>query len=283
MKLVTTSRKHCLFIASKRVFLRFLRQIRNGSIATHPCSAKLHASRVLNEIQAVQSIILPPLQFHLFALTLVAALTLNYTRDHAGAIEASTQRISRGTKDADTFLAAGRGEENLGHYTLALDDYDKAIRLNPKCIEMHITRGLLRSQLGDRKGAIQDFNEIIAIDPSNPFGFRNRGHERNLLGDYQRALADYNQALQLTRLQASLPSFLAERALIRLELGDKSGAADDANKSIKLRPRCNFIGYYARGLTRLKTGDTTAAKKDLQRIPETAPDFARAKQALDLL
>jgi tetratricopeptide (TPR) repeat protein len=91
----------------------------------------------------------------------------------------------------------------LGDRQGAIQDYNEAIRLNPKDAFAYTNRGNARADLGDRQGAIQDYNEAIRLNPQFAFAYTNRGSARSALGDKQGAIADYQKAADLARAQGN--------------------------------------------------------------------------------
>ena len=56
-----------------------------------------------------------------------------------------------------------------------LQDYSRAIKLNPKCSEYYRSRGYAKAVLMDYKSALPDYNRAVENDPSNAEAYYNRG------------------------------------------------------------------------------------------------------------
>ena len=50
----------------------------------------------------------------------------------------------------------------------AIEQYDKAIRIDPQYVSAHDTRGDAYRKLGQYERAIQDYDEAIRLDPPKP-------------------------------------------------------------------------------------------------------------------
>lgn len=50
----------------------------------------------------------------------------------------------------------------------ALQDYTKAIKLEPSDANFRCNRGILYQKIRNYKGAEEDFQQALVLDPSNP-------------------------------------------------------------------------------------------------------------------
>ncbi|NJO94508.1 MAG: tetratricopeptide repeat protein [Hydrococcus sp. RM1_1_31] len=56
---------------------------------------------------------------------------------------------------------------------------------------------MIRSETRDPKGAIEDFTKAIELQPDYVAAYNYRGYARSQIQDFQGAIADYNQAIAL--------------------------------------------------------------------------------------
>jgi len=65
----------------------------------------------------------------------------------------------------------GRGEVKfrLQDFNSVIEDFSKAIELNPAIASTYFTRAIAESVLGDHNGAITDFKKSIELNPINEF------------------------------------------------------------------------------------------------------------------
>ena len=61
----------------------------------------------------------------------------------------------------------------------------------------YFSSGLAKADLGDKKEAIEDYTKAIEIDPKNASAYHNRGLAKVDLGDEKGALEDYVKAIEL--------------------------------------------------------------------------------------
>ena len=64
---------------------------------------------------------------------------------------------------------------------------------NAKYYEM---TGCEKGNAGNHKGAIDDFTKAIEIDPNNEYALSNRGFAKLRLGDKESSLEDYSKAIE---------------------------------------------------------------------------------------
>ena len=66
-----------------------------------------------------------------------------------------------------------------------------------KTAEDYLESGNTKYNQQDYKGAIQDYNKAIELNPSDAEAYNNRGNAKDILKDYRGAIQDYNKAIEL--------------------------------------------------------------------------------------
>ena len=66
---------------------------------------------------------------------------------------------------AYVYLAIGNTKAELGNLHESIEDYNKAIELNPKLENAYYGRGYAKHDLGNYQGAIEDYNKVIELKP----------------------------------------------------------------------------------------------------------------------
>ncbi|MBV8885544.1 MAG: tetratricopeptide repeat protein [Chroococcidiopsidaceae cyanobacterium CP_BM_RX_35] len=119
-------------------------------------------------------------------------------------------------------------------------------------------------KLGDYEGAIENFTKALRLNPNDAAAYVNRGNayygiaqnSGNPDKEYRGAIADFNQALRLNPKNAEA---YFKRGLIRYEIAQYSqdsdrnykGAIEDFNQTLRLNPK-NAEAYVNRGNVRYK-------------------------------
>jgi tetratricopeptide (TPR) repeat protein len=172
---------------------------------------------------------------------------------------------------ADDYFFTANQKYDVGNYTGALADYDRAIQLNPQYAEAYNNRGNLRYiQLQNFKGALADYNKAITLRPSSTLAYVNRGNlKAEKFKDIKGAIADYDKSLAIDDddyLVYNNRGYLKDA-----KLNDLSGAMADYNRSISLNPR-SVLAYNNRGnLQYHKLSNITAALTDYNQAIEVNP------------
>ncbi|MBL7857617.1 MAG: tetratricopeptide repeat protein [Cyclobacteriaceae bacterium] len=159
----------------------------------------------------------------------------------------------------------GLCDAKLQHQDQAILHYDSAIRLEPNEADYYVNRGLSKEQRNDLAGAVQDYEKALALQPNHPlaqhnlalltaqqgngkaaeaklteiiendstmlFAYIERGYQRFESGYYKGALEDYNYALKIDSLNAEV---WLSRGITKEKLKDFSGALYDYTKAIDL-------------------------------------------------
>lgn len=117
-----------------------------------------------------------------------------------------------------------------GEFGTALDDFNKALAINPNYREARYNRALVYKSLGKFENALSDLDVAIMIKPGAE-AYNNRGVVKKKLGDTGGATEDYRKALELSPGSAATYFNLA---LTLEENGDFDGAMLNAQKAADL-------------------------------------------------
>ena len=161
----------------------------------------------------------------------------------------------------------------------AVKDYDQALALDPRLVDVFLARGGAREAKLDFDGAIADYDQGAAIEPqradvllargraiaalkkatgpTDAESYFQRGWSRDSRGDDEGAVADYSKAVDL---DPNHRWALLRRAHLRRE-SDYDGAMSDFTRVISIHPGC-MDAWYWRGDLRRQRGDLDSAIAD---------------------
>ena len=172
-----------------------------------------------------------------------------------------------GAEQAKAWRDAGDAKRKLGRWAEAIEDYDRALQLDPRDARAYADRGLAKSELGRWAEAIQDLDRALQLDPRDAYACTNRGVSKARMGRYAEAIEDYDRALELDPRHVLA---YVNRGTSKAELGRRAEAIEDFDLALQLDPR-HALAYASRGLTKASLGQHSAALQDLDRALEHAP------------
>ncbi|RLD68805.1 MAG: hypothetical protein DRI95_01915 [Bacteroidetes bacterium] len=170
--------------------------------------------------------------------------------------------------NSSLYMARGLTKVNIQNYSAAIEDFNKAIKLNPKHADLYLYRAVAKSGLKDYESAINDCNYAIELNQFNARAFVRRGLIYYEQEQYKKAIKNYNLALKLDSKDAYT---YYVRALSKYKLDDIEGTLADYSKVIELN-KYNALAYYNRAMLFAQLGNTNKAITDLSMVSEINPD-----------
>ena len=79
------------------------------------------------------------------------------------------------SEDPNAYFNQGLANAEAGDFGLAIENYTKAIELDPDLAEAYNDRGLAKANLGDLEQALVDFDQAIELDPDYAEGLHQSG------------------------------------------------------------------------------------------------------------
>jgi tetratricopeptide (TPR) repeat protein len=194
-------------------------------------------------------------------------------RDFEGAIENFNRAIKLNPDYANAYNNRANVRHELGDFPGAIEDYTEAILLNPKCSDFHRNRGIISCELGDHRGAQADHSRAIQLNPNNDQAYNSRGFARLQMGDVPGALKDFTQAIELNPDYALAWNNRGD--VYFLELDDLQKALDDYTQSAWLNPH-NEKTFYNMGVIHFRLGEKKKACEDYTQAIQLEGKFAEA-------
>jgi tetratricopeptide (TPR) repeat protein len=185
--------------------------------------------------------------------------------DPAGAIEDYTKAISINPKDALFYQNRAIAYERLRKYKEAIADYSQAILISPNNPDLYFGRGYVYSLLYDTSNSRRDYQSGEAkMKPTTSSEYAARGWIRNYkLQEYSGAISDYTKAIELNPGNGEL---YARRASIYVEIKKDQLAIADYTKAILLSNEDDVRNnYFERGQIYYRLDDYQKAIADFNR------------------
>jgi len=187
----------------------------------------------------------------------------------------STDKPAERLQNPQTALEfAGRAQirQEQGDKSAAINDYTKAIHLDPNYGDAYYHRAVARDSQGDKQGALADYNEAIRLSPNKVIAYFNRGVALYNAGRYQAAVADFSQSLNFD--PSDISAYYA-RGVARRVLKDGRGMFEDFDAIVRLAPH-NAKAYFNRALARATLLDRQGTIADFTEAIHLDPKYIEA-------
>jgi tetratricopeptide (TPR) repeat protein len=144
-----------------------------------------------------------------------------------------------------------------------------------KDVDVLVGRAQAFSAKQDHRRALQDYDEAIRLEPKRAAIWNARCWTRAIVGEFQPALADCNEAI---KLEPKTATPLDSRGFVHLRMNRWNAAIDDYNAALRLNAKL-ASALYGRGLAKQKTGRAVSGRSDIAAAKAVQPaiveEFAR--------
>jgi tetratricopeptide (TPR) repeat protein len=188
------------------------------------------------------------------------------------ALDEFNRAIQLDPRSALAYEGRGNTHVNKGEFDRAIADYNTALKLDPKLALAYVNRGLAYVKKKDSAQAIADYTEAIRIDPNLALAYLNRGSALARKGDYDRAIPDFNTALRLDN-QLTLGWF--NRGLAHAKKGLYDLAIADYRQVLKLDPNNGPARVHLQEAEQARRQGGAAPAARPRPAAQTAPAAAR--------
>ncbi|MBI5914786.1 MAG: tetratricopeptide repeat protein [Bacteroidetes bacterium] len=193
---------------------------------------------------------------------------LSRNGQHERAIECFNIALNSAPTD-DLYVNRALAYISTGRGTMALHDFDEALKLNPENFEACLGKGITLSELGQNRLAISWFDHAISIRPDDASAYANRAVAQFQIGEKEAAMTDFRTAIWKNRQ----PDTYLLRARCYLLDGNLSDALADAKEALILDSE-NPEVYALVGEIELKKGDLAAAIESFGVAIDLRPDHS---------
>jgi len=152
----------------------------------------------------------------------------------------------------------------------ALENYSKAIELEPDNAAYFNSRGVSYHHLKEYEKAVADCTKAIELEPSNAVYYHNRGNNYNWLKEHEKAVADQTKAIELEPGNAK---HYYARGVSYSWLNDYEKAVADETKAIELAP-ADAAYYNSRGKSYDLLNEYEKAVADFTKAIDLEPNNA---------
>jgi len=154
----------------------------------------------------------------------------------------------------------------------AIDDFSKAITMNPKYTKAYYNRGIAYLEIGKPHQAIKDFNKTIELNAKYNQVYQKRGMAFTDIGNQDKALENFRKAVEMDPNDAKS---YKEMGIIFVELGQYDVAKENFSRSIQLNPE-DGDAFYNRAVLFINLQQYEQALSDFSKALKINPNDAEA-------
>ena len=147
-----------------------------------------------------------------------------------------------------------------GDFTGALEDLERAKRLDAKEVAVYCLKAEVYWTLGDVKSSLKEANYAVRLAPADPMPYATRANAHLVAGSFVAALADADKAIELAPDASSL---LNTRAFIHMEMDDLKAAHEDLDLYLE-KDSLAYDAHLTRALLYERAGDLGLAVKAVE-------------------
>lgn len=184
------------------------------------------------------------------------------------AIADYTAAIRLSPKAYRTYQLRSEAYRELMNYEKELEDMTRAIGCY-NAAPLYRDRGYIQFRYGHFKEAVEDYTKALAIEPKDHLTFKSRARAYLELKDNNAAISDFENALK-TISPGSMrmePDLMDQLGKLYIKTKQDKKAIDEYNLLIKRYPNMGR-GYYGRAEVYKLQGKADLAKKDLNKAYE---------------
>ena len=188
------------------------------------------------------------------------------------ALSESSQLLERFPNSVILYNIAGACNAGLMQFDAAINNYKKALKINPYYADAYSNMGNVLKDKGDLEAAIQSYKQALKIKPDYAQAYNNMGNALKDKGDLEAAIQSYKQALKIK------PDYAQAYSNMGIALkgkGDLNAAISSYKQALKIKPDY-AEAYNNMGSALNDKGDLEAAIESYKQALTIKPDYAEA-------
>ena len=188
------------------------------------------------------------------------------------AIEDYNKAIQLNPNFAEAYNNRGNAYKHKNDYERAIGDYDKVIELKPDYVDAYYNRGLTYNETKAFAKAIVDYDKVIKLVPNDAEAYNSRGIAYGNKGNFDCAIEDFTKAVEF---KSDFADAYRNCAIAYEKKGDFEQAIENFTKAIGLKPDY-AEGYKNRAVAYHGKGDFDLAIKDYDKAIELLSNYPEA-------
>ncbi|MGB8936142.1 MAG: tetratricopeptide repeat protein, partial [Candidatus Nitrosopolaris sp.] len=224
-------------IAAKGVYVGGNLVINNSTLEDRETLKKIQD--LSTEINAIETGFVSREEFNALQQAVIEMKNL-LEKNQAYSIKAGDIQLSRTELSVNEIILKGNESYNRGDYSIALDYYDQAIKIDPNDTDAWNNKGSALNNLGQYYEAIECCDRTIKIDPNLAAAWINKGNALDDLGQYNEAIECYDRAI---KIDPNLAAAWINKGNALYNLGQYYEAIECYDRAIKINPNLAEAWY----------------------------------------
>ena len=193
-----------------------------------------------------------------------------YFEDYVLAIQYFNKVIKVKPYLSDPYFYRGLAKYYLEDYNGAEIDLNTCLSKNPFLVDAYNVRGIIMGRKEEHERAITNYSDGLDVEPDNINLLINRGNSHSVLKEYDKAIEDFDRVI---KKNPTMPSAFLSRGAAKMHDGDSIGALADFSQVVKLNPYMSD-GFASRGILYYQMEQYEEALKDYDKVIELKNDYA---------
>ena len=159
---------------------------------------------------------------------------LGSVKNYIAAVQYFSMSLER---NFDNFVALnnrGNAFEAIGQPELAIEDFDRAIKLNPKYAEAYYNKGIVIGKMHKTEEEIALYDKALSLKPNFPEAYNNKGIALQKLHRMEETLSCYEAGIKQN--PKGVEAFYNNRGLVYQNLGRPDEALADYSRAVEIDP-----------------------------------------------
>lgn len=181
------------------------------------------------------------------------------------------EKILRKVKTEEEYTAydwlnLGDAAYYAGEYEKAIDNYTKAIEINPEDAMAYNNRGVAYHKLEQYENAISDLTKAIEIHSEESNYYRNRGVSYHHFKQYEKAIKDFTKAIEIDPENIQAYKNLSEVLIVKGAYDEALRKTKKALEKAKETKDIIICHYLKCSSEKLLGKDTTESEKQIDQL-----------------
>lgn len=196
------------------------------------------------------------------------------SNNYNGSVEQYSKALALDPTIAEAYNGRGQAYMQLKNYQAALPDFSKAIEMGLSSPKLFFNRGKAFMMTGKAVESIPDLTKSLKLEPNNPEAYYLRGFANEKAEQPDAAIEDYSACI---RQNPNSLEALVNRGLLYFRQTQYEAAIQDYTAALAINPNL-AMALNNRANAYLSLGDRQKALADVEKALQVNPEYQRAQE-----